>query len=98
LERLRSLFFIIDNKKDQVKKTMTHTDKQEVLNNIVDTIGLHVKTLKQHKGAVHELNIIIELSKVYERLSDVETEDDTVKVVSTIEEALSGLKLKQTHK
>lgn len=77
---------------------MTHTNKQEVLDEIIETIGQHIKTLKQHKGAVHELNIVIELSKVYERLKDVETEDNAVHVVDTLEEALAGLKLKQTHK
>lgn len=78
---------------------MTHINKQEVLDEIVETIGQHVKTLKQHKGAVHELNIVIELSKVYERLKDVETEEDAVNVVDTLEEALAGLKLnKHTNK
>lgn len=71
---------------------MTQTNKQVVLNEIVSTIGANVKTIKQHKGAVHELNIVIELSKVYERLNN--GEETEVNVVDTLEEALAGLKLK----
>lgn len=63
---------------------MKHTYKQEVLDDIVDTIGQHVKTLKQHKGAIHELNIIIELSKAYERLNVVEEENTNTQIKGEI--------------
>lgn len=67
---------------------MTQTNKQEVLNNILTTINKYVETINQHKGAVHELSIVVELSQVYERIKDA---DD-----GAIEIDINQLK-KQTH-
>lgn len=73
---------------------MTHTNKQEVLSQIVDVIGQNVRTIKQHKGAVHELNIAIELSKVYERLNEVPDDGEDDSTLKELQEILN----KKTNK
>lgn len=72
---------------------MNDTNKQYVLDEIIAVIKKNLESVKQHKGAIHELNTIIELSKVYQRLNNVEVKEKP-KTMREVLESLEYLDLK----
>lgn len=57
-----------------MEQTNKNYNKQLALNIILTTISKYVQIINQHKGAVHELNIVVELSQVYERIKEHDDE------------------------